>query len=86
MLYHLPGGGDLIDSPGVREFSLGQIDQLSLLRGFREIAARQGQCRFRDCRHIGETGCQIQEAVAAGQISQRRLDTYRRLHNRLQSP
>ena len=85
MLYHLPDGGDLIDSPGVREFAPGQIDQQSLLRGFREISALQGRCRFRDCRHNGEAGCHAEEAVSAGQISRRRLDSYRQILGSLQS-
>lgn len=83
MLYHLPLGGHLIDSPGVREYTLGHINSEMLLNGFREFAALHGQCRYRNCRHVGEAGCHAQDAAAAGVISERRLQSYRRLQGRL---
>lgn len=76
-LYHLPSGGDLIDSPGVREFSLWHIGEAQLLAGFREFRPLCGECRFRNCRHNGEQGCRLAQAAAEGAISQRRLDSYR---------
>jgi ribosome biogenesis GTPase len=78
-LYHLPGGGSLIDSPGVRDFHLGKVDHAELGRGFREFHPWLGQCRFRDCLHKGEPGCAIDKALAEGHISARRMDSYRRL-------
>ena len=78
-LYHLPGGGDLIDSPGVRDFQLWQSTPDDLLRGFRDIAAWQGQCRFHNCRHQGEPGCAVDAAVASGALDARRLGSYRSL-------
>ncbi|MBI5451490.1 MAG: ribosome small subunit-dependent GTPase A [Gammaproteobacteria bacterium] len=76
-LYHLPGGGDLIDSPGVRDFGLWHVAPDELIRGFREFLPLFGECRFRNCRHLGEKGCALEVAAAHGTISQRRLDSYR---------
>jgi ribosome biogenesis GTPase len=79
MLYHLPDGGDLIDSPGVRDFSPADVGVETLHRGFREFRSYLGQCRFHNCRHTGEPGCAIQDAARKGEISQQRLDNYRQL-------
>jgi len=78
-LYHLPGGGQLIDSPGVRDFQLWHIESKDLPRGFREFAAYLGQCRFHNCRHRREPGCALQAAADRGEISPRRLESYRSL-------
>lgn len=76
MLYHLPTGGDLIDSPGVREFALYEKDPALLAEGFVEFRPLLGRCRFRDCRHEVEPGCALREAVAQGKIDARRLASY----------
>ncbi len=78
-LYHLAGGGDLIDSPGVRDFQLWQASVSDLQRGFRELHAYQDRCRFTDCRHHGEPGCAVATAAEAGAIDARRLASYRSL-------
>ena len=78
-LYHLPQGGHLIDSPGVRDFHLGKVDANELGNGFREFRPYLGQCRFNDCRHLSEPGCAIQAAVAEGNILERRMQSYRQL-------
>lgn len=78
-LYHLPEGGSLIDSPGVREFNLWKIDQDVLWRGFPEFAQYETGCRFRDCRHRAEPGCTVQDAIASGKISQNRYNNYLKL-------
>ena len=78
-LYHLPHGGKLIDSPGVRDFHLGRIAEDELGNGFREFRPWLGQCKFNDCRHLSEPGCAINAAVAAGNILKRRMESYRRL-------
>lgn len=78
-LYHLPDGGDLIDSPGVRSFELGEISLNDLDRGFPELAAYLGHCRFSDCRHDVEPDCALRAAVMQGEISSRRLESYRQL-------
>lgn len=78
-LYHLPGGGDLIDSPGVRDFQLWQATPEDLQRGFRELGRYAGQCRFLDCRHNGEPGCAIADAAERAEVDARRLSSYRSL-------
>jgi len=78
-LYDLPGGGHLIDSPGVRDFApaLAHLEPTSL--GFLEVAQRAPQCRFDDCRHLREPGCAVRAACETGAISARRYESYRRL-------
>jgi len=78
-LYRLPQGGDLLDSPGMQEFSLGHLDEASIKAGFPEIHARAGQCRFYNCRHLKEPGCAITEAVEAHEIIASRYRFYRDL-------
>ncbi len=78
-LFHLPGGGSLIDSPGIREFGLGHIDARQLLAGFIEFRPYLGQCRFRDCSHTVEPDCAILAAGARGDITPERLASYRQL-------
>lgn len=76
-LYHLHGGGNLIDSPGVRDFQLGPISSDQVQLGFRELQRFRGQCRFHNCRHQGEPGCAVEAAVQAGVIDARRMANYR---------
>jgi len=80
-LFHFPQGGSLIDSPGIREFSLWHLEADSLLNYFIEFRPFLGYCRFRDCSHQHEPGCKIQEAIAAGDISQQRFDSYLHILN-----
>lgn len=77
--YRLPGGGSLIDSPGVRSFRLGTIDHDSLQWGFRELRPYLGHCRFSDCRHQEEPGCALREAVASGLIASERIASFHHL-------
>ncbi len=78
-LYTLPSGGELIDSPGVRDFAPPLPSSRDVAGGFREISVAAADCRFRDCLHLREPGCAVAEAGSAGRISARRLDSYRRL-------
>lgn len=78
-LYHLPNGGNLIDSPGIREFGLWQVKPEQAAEGFIEFRPYLGQCRFRDCQHEEEPGCSIRAAVKEGEISQVRWDSYQRI-------
>jgi ribosome biogenesis GTPase len=77
--YLLPDGGALLDSPGVRAFapSLTRLEPRAL--GFSEIAVQAASCRFIDCIHMEEPDCAVRSAVAAGGISTRRYESYRRL-------
>lgn len=85
-LYHLPGGGDLIDSPGVTVFGLAQMTGRDIAHGYREFRELIGRCRFNDCRHLEDLGCAVLEAVAAGRISAARHARYRRLIEKAASP
>jgi ribosome biogenesis GTPase len=79
-LHDLPSGGALIDSPGVRDFApaLENLDTRTL--GFVEVAQLEQHCRFADCAHLQEPDCAIRKAVASGDMSARRYESYRRLH------
>jgi len=76
MLYHLKDGGDLIDSPGVREFGLSQVETKSLAACFKEFRDYIGLCKFHNCTHQSEPKCAVKEAVASKKIHQRRYDNY----------
>lgn len=78
-LYHFPLGGDLIDSPGVREFGLWHLEADEVTTAFVEFRAFLGLCKFRDCKHLDDPGCAIQQAVSDGKIHQKRFDNYHRI-------
>lgn len=78
-LYHLPHGGNLIDSPGIREFGLWHLTPEQITKGYREFQYVLGTCKFRDCKHLSDPGCALREAVAAGKIHQTRFENYHRL-------
>jgi ribosome biogenesis GTPase len=75
--------GAIIDSPGVRAFSLGQLRPEQWLWGFKEFRPFIGQCRFRDCKHQSDPGCAIQEAVKNHAISPKRYENYVKLRTSL---
>jgi ribosome biogenesis GTPase len=79
IMYTLPCSGKLIDSPGVWEFGLWEMDVSELESGFREFAAFTPACRFNDCRHSGEPGCGVAAAANAGEILEWRYAAYLRL-------
>ncbi|MFC0141281.1 small ribosomal subunit biogenesis GTPase RsgA [Erwinia mallotivora] len=78
-LYHFPHGGDVIDSPGVREFGLWHLEPEQITRGFVEFREFAGHCKFRDCKHDTDPGCAIREAVERGDIDESRFDNYHRI-------
>ncbi|HVE44292.1 MAG TPA: ribosome small subunit-dependent GTPase A [Gammaproteobacteria bacterium] len=82
-LYRLPTGGYVIDSPGVREFNLWPISKQDLLKSFKEFASFASRCRFRDCLHLKEPDCAVQEAVESDKMSAQRLANYHTLINEL---
>jgi ribosome biogenesis GTPase len=75
-LYRLAAGGALIDSPGIRDFSLAFMDPARTARGFRDFRPYLGQCRFRDCIHRDEPDCALRAAVADGRVSEARYAGY----------
>ena len=74
----LPKGGILIDNPGLREIQLWSSEE-GIIKTFQDIDELSRQCRFKDCIHDSEPGCAIKQAVESGQLSQERLDNYKKL-------
>ncbi|HEX3457506.1 MAG TPA: ribosome small subunit-dependent GTPase A [Candidatus Baltobacteraceae bacterium] len=77
-LYRL-AGGFLIDSPGISEFGLGQVDARTLAPAFREIPPLAALCRFADCTHLAEPDCAVAAAAADGAMAPSRYASYRRM-------
>jgi ribosome biogenesis GTPase len=77
-LVPLPGGGILIDTPGMRELQLWDTGE-SVAGAFADIDALAEGCRFRDCRHAAEPGCAVIAAVAEGTLADARLESFRKL-------
>lgn len=82
-LIHLDTGGVIIDSPGIREFSLTHLDQDAIINGFIDFRPFLGHCKFRDCKHRVDAGCALVEAVNSGKILDQRLYNYRQIINSL---
>ncbi|PWG80970.1 ribosome small subunit-dependent GTPase A [Pararcticibacter amylolyticus] len=75
-MHPLPEGGYLIDTPGIRELGIIDIDKQELGHFFPEIRERMNDCRFNNCRHINEPGCAVLSAVEEGEIALSRYDSY----------
>jgi ribosome biogenesis GTPase / thiamine phosphate phosphatase len=82
-LYHLADGGCIIDSPGIRDFDLDEVSIEELQQGFKEFQSVNEPCKFRNCLHHKEPKCAIQNAVAAGLISEQRYQNYLALAQQL---
>lgn len=78
-LYHLPHGGQLIDSPGIRAFTFRPMSAKKIAACFIEFQPYLGHCRFTNCQHINEPGCAILAALQAGNIAISRHESYQRL-------
>jgi len=78
-LFRLPGGGWLVDTPGVWEYELWRMTPDELAQGFPECARIAADCRFRNCLHRGEPGCAVLSAVESGQLPAFLLDAWRAL-------
>lgn len=83
-LLPVPGGGVLLDTPGMRELHLA-VDEASIDASFADIARLAASCRFRDCGHSGEPGCAIAAAVQDGTLAAGRLVGWRKLRRELES-
>src|SRR3954452_14617700 len=81
-LFRAPGGGLLIDTPGLREIQLWEGDQ-GIESAFPEIEELGEQCRFGDCKHQGEPGCAVEAAAASGALTPERLESFRKLQREL---
>jgi ribosome biogenesis GTPase len=80
-LFRIPGGGELIDSPGVRDYAPALVDDASVQYGWPELVTLTPECRFNNCLHLREPGCAVLAAVENGALATRRYESYKRLLN-----
>ncbi len=78
----LPGGGILIDNPGIREIHM-WTDETTLRERFADIEELAGQCKFHDCKHRTDAGCAIRAAMAAGSLSMARFEGFQKLEEEI---
>lgn len=83
--FPLPGGGEIVDSPGMQEFGLYHLGTEDLMKAFPEFRELSGRCRFHNCRHLKEPDCAVLEALRAGRILEERWRVYRGLVRELES-
>ena len=82
-VHHLPGGGLLVDTPGIRELQLWDAGGDTLALAFPEVEEIATGCRFSDCGHVAEPGCAVLAAVAAGRLGVERLESFQALRSEL---
>jgi ribosome biogenesis GTPase len=75
-MFELPQGGFIIDTPGIRELGVIDIEKQELGHFFPEMRSRMNECRFNNCRHINEPGCAVLEALENGEIELSRYESY----------
>jgi len=80
-MFELPQGGYIIDTPGIRELGVIDIEKNELSHFFPEMRALLNQCRFNSCRHINEPGCAVIKAVEEGKIELSRYESYLSIYN-----
>jgi len=78
-LFHFVDGGDLIDSPGIREFGLWHLTPEQVTDGFIEFSDYIGTCKFRDCKHQEDPGCALVNATQDGKVHPKRLASFQRI-------
>jgi ribosome biogenesis GTPase len=78
----LPGGGMLLDMPGMRELGLIDAEQ-GLGEAFPEVSALTSECRFRDCQHAQEPGCAVRSALESGALDASRFESWQKLRDEL---
>lgn len=83
-MYHLPGGGQVIDTPGIRVIGLGKLSWVEVHEYFADIAALSRRCRFADCTHTVEPDCAVGQAVERGALPAQRLKSYVKLRRECQ--
>ncbi len=79
----IPGGGMIIDNPGIREIQLWG-DESSLNIAFKDIDDLSSECRFKDCQHLAEPGCAVKDALEDGTLARKRYDNYQKMKRELQ--
>lgn len=80
-MYELPQGGYIIDTPGIRELGVIDIEKQELSHFFPEMRERMHDCRFNNCRHINEPGCAVLAALENGEIELSRYESYLSIYN-----
>ena len=85
LLHPLPDGGFVADTPGLREIGMWGLEASDLDRCYREFQPLLDRCRFNDCTHRVEPGCEVRDAVADGRVSAARYDSYLKLREELES-
>jgi ribosome biogenesis GTPase / thiamine phosphate phosphatase len=83
-LHLVPGGGVLLDTPGIRELQLWDAEE-GLEEAFEDVEELAAHCRFADCSHEHEPGCAVREAVANGTLPAERFESYRKLQRELEA-
>jgi ribosome biogenesis GTPase len=83
LAHPLPGGGFVVDTPGLREIGVWGLSPDILANCFPEFREPMTGCRFGDCAHLAEPGCAVRDAVEAGTISRARYESYAKLHEEL---
>ena len=77
-LHLLPGGGLVLDAPGMRELGMSDTGE-GISKAFNEIEALSSACKFNDCSHIKEPGCAVKQALKDGRLDSRRYQNYQKL-------
>jgi ribosome biogenesis GTPase / thiamine phosphate phosphatase len=80
-LHHLSFGGDIIDTPGIKELGLVEMKKEEVGHYFPEIRSRMNQCKFNNCLHVNEPKCAVREAYENGEIAAERYESYLRILN-----
>lgn len=80
-MYETPQGGFIIDTPGIRELGIIDIEKEELGHFFPEMRQRMHDCKFNNCQHINEPGCAVLVALERGEIEPSRYDSYLSIYN-----
>ena len=80
-LFPLEGGADLIDTPGIKEFGILDVDDFELSHYFPEMRKYLGQCKYNNCQHTNEPGCMVRKKVDEGYIHPYRYQSYLNILN-----
>jgi ribosome biogenesis GTPase / thiamine phosphate phosphatase len=75
-IFFLKEGGDLIDTPGIKEFGILEIEEYELSHYFPEMRAHLGECKYNNCQHVNEPGCKILKQLEEGYIHPYRYESY----------
>jgi ribosome biogenesis GTPase len=85
-MYDLPASGSVIDTPGMRELGLVNLEKEELAQYFPEMREKMEGCQFNNCQHINEPGCAVKAAVEKGIISEARFFSYVDLWHGIEGP